>query len=173
MILHNSSMRWSRWEKSRRLRNLKCRVAPSQGLAGKEAGIRALSFPVPSLCSHTGPSQPVRSMTLHRDGEKRNIPCHISKQRMPHSQQSRPFTMSRSAPRKRRAEKNSCNLAAGRGPPGGSADKEAACSAGDPGSIPGLRRSSGEGIGYPLQYSWASLRAQMAKSPPAMRKTWV
>ena len=37
--------------------------------------------------------------------------------------------------------------------PGGSAGKESACSAGDPGSIPGLGRSPGEGIGYPLQYS--------------------
>ena len=35
-------------------------------------------------------------------------------------------------------------------------DKESACNAGDPGSIPGSGRSSGEGIGYPLQYSWAS-----------------
>ena len=37
--------------------------------------------------------------------------------------------------------------------PGGSAGKESACSAGDLGSIPGLRRSPGEGKGYPLQYS--------------------
>ena len=48
-----------------------------------------------------------------------------------------------------------------------------ACSAGDPGSIPQLRRSPGEGIGYPLQYSWASLMAQMAKNPLTMRETWV
>ena len=37
--------------------------------------------------------------------------------------------------------------------PGGSADKESTCNAGDMGSIPGLGRSSGEGNGYPLQYS--------------------
>ena len=37
-----------------------------------------------------------------------------------------------------------------------SVGKESAYNAGDPGSIPGLGRSSGEGIGYPLQYSWAS-----------------
>ena len=43
--------------------------------------------------------------------------------------------------------------------PGGSAGKESACNAGDPGSIPGLGRSTGEGIGYPLQHSWASLVA--------------
>ena len=43
--------------------------------------------------------------------------------------------------------------------PGSSAGKESACNAGDPGSIPGLGRSAGEGIGYPLQYSWASLVA--------------
>ena len=40
--------------------------------------------------------------------------------------------------------------------------------AGDPSSIPGSGRSPGEGIGYPLQYSWASLVAQTVKNPPAM-----
>ena len=44
---------------------------------------------------------------------------------------------------------------------GSSVGKESACSAGDPSSIPGLGRSSGEGIGYLLQYSWASLVAQL------------
>ena len=39
--------------------------------------------------------------------------------------------------------------------------------------IPELGRSPGEGIGYPLQYSWASLVAQMVKNPPAMQETWV
>ena len=39
--------------------------------------------------------------------------------------------------------------------------------------IPGSGRSSGEGIGYPLQYSWASLVAQLVKNPPAMQETWV
>ena len=47
------------------------------------------------------------------------------------------------------------------------------CNAGDPGSIPGLGSSPGEGIGYPLQYSWASLVAQMINNPPARQKTWV
>ena len=42
-----------------------------------------------------------------------------------------------------------------------------------PGSIPGSRRSPGEGIGYPLQYSWASLVAQLVKNLPAMQETWV
>ena len=51
--------------------------------------------------------------------------------------------------------------------------KESACSAGDPGSIPGSERSAGEGIGYPLQYSWISLVAQLVKNPPAMWETWV
>ena len=51
--------------------------------------------------------------------------------------------------------------------------KESACNAGDRGLIPGLGRSSGEGIGYPLQYSWASLVAQLVKNPPAMQDTWV
>ena len=51
--------------------------------------------------------------------------------------------------------------------------KDSICNAGDPGSIPGSGRSAGEGIGYPLQYSWDSLVAQMVKNPPAMRETWV
>ena len=41
--------------------------------------------------------------------------------------------------------------------PDSSVDKEFACNAGDPSSIPRSGRSAGEGIGYPLQYSWASL----------------
>ena len=56
---------------------------------------------------------------------------------------------------------------------GSSAGKEPACNAGDPSSIPGSGRSAGEGIGYTLQYSWASLVAQRVKNPPAMRETWV
>ena len=59
------------------------------------------------------------------------------------------------------------------GLPGSSVGKESACNAGDPGLIPGLGRSSGKGIGYPLQYSWASLVAQQIKKPPAMWETWV
>ena len=39
--------------------------------------------------------------------------------------------------------------------------------------IPGLGRSTGDRIGYPLQYSWASLVAQLVKNPPAMPETWV
>ena len=39
--------------------------------------------------------------------------------------------------------------------------------------ISGLGRSAGEGIGYPLQYSWASLVAQLVKNLPAVRETWV
>ena len=54
-----------------------------------------------------------------------------------------------------------------------SAGKESACNAGDPRPIPGLGRSAGEGIGYPLQYSWASLVAHLVKNQPAMRETWV
>ena len=56
---------------------------------------------------------------------------------------------------------------------GRSAGKESTCNAGDPVSIPGLGRSPGEGIGYPLQYFWASLVAQSIKNPPAMQETWV
>ena len=47
------------------------------------------------------------------------------------------------------------------GVPGSSAGKESACNAGDPGSILGSGRSPGEGICYPLQYSWASVVAQI------------
>ena len=43
----------------------------------------------------------------------------------------------------------------------------------DPGAIPGSGRSAGEGLGYPLQYSWAPLMAQLVKNLPAMRETWV
>ena len=57
--------------------------------------------------------------------------------------------------------------------PGSSASKEFICSAGDPDLIPGLERSPGEGIGYSLQYSWASLVAQLVKNPPAMWEAWV
>ena len=54
--------------------------------------------------------------------------------------------------------------------PHDSVGKESACNAGDPGSIPGSGRSPGEGIGYLLQYSWASLMAQLVKNLPAMQK---
>ena len=57
--------------------------------------------------------------------------------------------------------------------PQSSAGKESTCNAGDPGSTPRLGRSTEEGVGYPLQYSWASLVAQLVKNPPAMRETWV
>ena len=57
--------------------------------------------------------------------------------------------------------------------PGSSAGKESACNAGDPSSIPGSERSAGEGIGYPFQYSWASLVAQSGKNLPAVQETWV
>ena len=56
--------------------------------------------------------------------------------------------------------------------PHSSAGKESTCNAGDPGLIPGLGRSPGERIGYPLQYSWASIVAQLVKNPPAMWETW-
>ena len=55
--------------------------------------------------------------------------------------------------------------------PDSSVGKESACNSGDPGSILGSGRSPGEGIGYPLQHSWASLVAQMVKNPPAMWDT--
>ena len=57
--------------------------------------------------------------------------------------------------------------------PDNSVHKESACNAGDPGSIPGLGRSAGEGISYSLQYPWASLVAQLVENPPAMQETGV
>ena len=47
--------------------------------------------------------------------------------------------------------------------------KESACTEGDPGSIPGSGRYAGEGIGYPLKFSWA----QLVKNQPAAWETWV
>ena len=60
-----------------------------------------------------------------------------------------------------------------RGFPGRSAGKESTCNAGNLGLIPGSGRSPGEGIGYPLQYSWANLVTQMVKNPPVTWETWV
>ena len=57
--------------------------------------------------------------------------------------------------------------------PDSSVGEESACNAGGPSSIPRLGRSSGEGIGYLLQYCWASLMAQLIKNLPAMWETWV
>ena len=57
--------------------------------------------------------------------------------------------------------------------PDSSVGKESACNAGDPSSIPGSERSPGEGKGYPLQYSWASLVAQLVKNQPATQESWV
>ena len=57
--------------------------------------------------------------------------------------------------------------------PDSSVGKGSACNSGNPGWIPGLGRSAGEGIGYPLHYSWASLVAQLVKNLPPMRETWV
>ena len=51
--------------------------------------------------------------------------------------------------------------------------RESACNSGDPALIPGWGRSTGEGIGYPLQYFWASLVTQLVKNSPAMWETWI
>ena len=57
--------------------------------------------------------------------------------------------------------------------PHNSVGKESTCNEGDPGSIPGLGRSSGDGIGYPLQYPWETLMAQLVENPLAMQETLV
>ena len=56
---------------------------------------------------------------------------------------------------------------------GSSIGKESTYNAGDPSLIPGSGRSTGEDIGYPLKYSWASLVPQLVKNCPAMQETWV
>ena len=60
-----------------------------------------------------------------------------------------------------------------KGFPDSSVGKESACNAGDPSSIPRSGRSAGEGTGFPPQYSWASLVAQLVKNLAAMQETWV
>ena len=57
--------------------------------------------------------------------------------------------------------------------PGSSASRESACNAEDRSLIPGSGRSPEEEVDYPLQYSWASLVAQMVKNLPAVWETWV
>ena len=57
--------------------------------------------------------------------------------------------------------------------PKSSVGKESACNAGDPSLIPESGRSAGEWIGHPLQYTWASLVAQLVKNLPAMWETWL
>ena len=68
---------------------------------------------------------------------------------------------------------NKCILFILGGFPDSSVGKESTCNTGDFSSIPGLGRSPGGRIGYPLQYSWASLVAQLVKNPPAMWETWI
>ena len=57
--------------------------------------------------------------------------------------------------------------------PGSSVGKESTCNVGDPTSVPGSGRPTGEGIGYPLHYSWAFLVTLMVKNPPATQEIWV
>ena len=64
-------------------------------------------------------------------------------------------------------------FALSQGFPHSSVGKQSTCNGGDAGSIPGLGRSAGEVIGYPLQYSWASLLAQLVKNPLEIQETWV
>ena len=59
------------------------------------------------------------------------------------------------------------------GLPGSSAGEESSCNAGDPRWISGWGRSTGKGRGYALQYSWASLVAQLVKNLPGVQETWV
>ena len=56
--------------------------------------------------------------------------------------------------------------------PSSSVDEESTCNARDPSLRPGWGRSTGKGIGYPLQYSWAFLVSQLVKNPPTVQETW-
>ena len=58
-----------------------------------------------------------------------------------------------------------------KGLPGSSVGKESTCNAGEPGSIPGSGRSTGDRIGYPFHYSWILLQVQMVNNPHAMWET--
>ena len=62
-----------------------------------------------------------------------------------------------------------CLLANCRGFPDSSVSKESTCNARDPSLIPGSGKSAGERIGYPLQFSWASLVVHLVENLPAMR----
>ena len=68
---------------------------------------------------------------------------------------------------------NLLSVMVSKGLPDSSVGKESFCNAGDPSLIPGSGRSAGEGIGYSLQYFWASLVAQQVKNLSAMWETWV
>ena len=57
--------------------------------------------------------------------------------------------------------------------PGSSAGKESVWNAGDSSLLSGLGKSPGKGIGYPLEYSWTFLVAQMVKNLPSVQETWV
>ena len=65
------------------------------------------------------------------------------------------------------------NLLMFQGFPDSSVGKKSTCNVGDPNLIPGSGKSAGEGIRYSLQYSWASLVAQLVKNLPAVQETWV
>ena len=98
-----------------------------------------------------------KQYTIARTQSKKwNISCRINKQRI----SSVIATLQ-------------CELAGGASQIAQLVKKKTTCNAGNPSSIPGSGRSTGEGIGYPLQYSWASLVAQLVKNPPAMQENWV
>ena len=74
---------------------------------------------------------------------------------------------------RKKSNKNLITCIYSKGFPCNSAGKEYVCKAGDPSLISGPGRSSGEEIGYLLQYSWAHLVAQMVKNPPARQEPWL
>ena len=70
-------------------------------------------------------------------------------------------------------QSNDCELRVTFGFSDSSVGKESTCNTGKAGLIPASGRSTGEGIGYPFQSSWASLVTQLVKNLPAMWETWV
>ena len=107
--------------------------------------------PSPPMCHYHGPpSFQCAAATVHLRGRPSSSSCHWNELLDPPEVQ---LKINLHAVLCNEDESNNMGF------PDSSVSKESACNAGDPSSIPGLGRSAGEGIGYPLQYSWASLVA--------------
>ena len=123
--------------------------------------------PSPPTCQHHGlPSFQCSAATVHLKGRPSSSSCHWNELLDPPEVQ---LKINLCAELCNVDESKRYEIYDNMGFPDSSVGKESACNAGDPSSIPGLGRSAGEGIGYPLQYSWVPL----VKNLPAIRMTWV